>query len=255
MISSARFLPSLFTILNIYCGFLSIINAANNDLNQACLFIIYAALFDSLDGVVARFTRTSSKFGVELDSLADLISFGTAPSFILYKYYFYNLGGLGMALSSLILIFASLRLARFNTQLAGYDKNFFSGLPVPVSAITISSFFLFYFEKNLSLRDSEITVYILAIMLPLLMISKLKYDVLPKFSLIDFKSHVVKYFLIFISILLILLTRGEGLFIFCLFYLSTGILRGLKNQLRKRFRGKSIQSQSPEEELKFKPLN
>src|SRR5437016_7829328 len=112
------------------------------------MFIIYAGLFDAFDGVVARFTGTSSRFGVELDSLADAVSFGVAPSFILYKFYFYHLDGLGIAISALIMIFASLRLARFNTQLAGFDKNYFSGVPAPLAALTVSAFFLFYFDKN-----------------------------------------------------------------------------------------------------------
>ena len=73
MRNSTKFIPSLFTILNLFCGFLSIINAAENNLDQACLFVIYATLFDAFDGVVARFTGTSSKFGVELDSLSDLV--------------------------------------------------------------------------------------------------------------------------------------------------------------------------------------
>ena len=79
------FIPSLFTVLNLFCGFMAIINADALNFEQAALFILYAGLFDMFDGVVARFTGTSSKFGVELDSLADLVSFGVAPSFILYK--------------------------------------------------------------------------------------------------------------------------------------------------------------------------
>jgi CDP-diacylglycerol--serine O-phosphatidyltransferase len=99
------------------------------------------------DGVVARFTGTSSKFGVELDSLADLVSFGVAPSFILYKVYFFSLDGLGIALSALIMIFGALRLARFNAQLVGFDKNYFSGVPVPIP-VTVSSFILYYYNLN-----------------------------------------------------------------------------------------------------------
>jgi CDP-diacylglycerol--serine O-phosphatidyltransferase len=157
------FIPSLFTVLNLFCGFMSLISAEAENFNQACLFIIYAGLFDAFDGVVARFTGTSSRFGVELDSLADVVSFGAAPSFLLYKAYFFQNDGFGIALASLIMIFGALRLARFNSQLVGFDKNYFNGIPVPIPAATVSSFFLFYFNKNFSPQVSEIFVYAIAI--------------------------------------------------------------------------------------------
>lgn len=229
----AKFVPSLFTILNLFCGFLSIINAASGSANQACLFIIYAALFDAFDGVVARFTGTSSKFGVELDSLADAVSFGAAPSFLMYKMFFYQLDGPGIALASLTMIFAALRLARFNTQLTGFDKHFFIGLPVPVAAITIASFFLFYFNKNFSVYLSSIFAYVLCILLPVLMVSRFKYDTTPRFSPKEFKTHPVKSILVVLILIMIIATRGEGLFAFCLFYISTGMFRASRNIIRK----------------------
>ncbi len=230
----AAFLPSLFTVLNLFCGFLSIVNASQGNIEQACLFIIYAGLFDVFDGVVARLTRTTSKFGVELDSLADVVSFGAAPSFILYKTYFYQLDGLGIALASLVMIFGALRLARFNTQIVGFDKNYFTGVPVPLSALTISSFFLFYFDKNFDTRTSEIVLIVLSLLLPLLMMSRFRYDTTPKISIREFKNHPVKTIIVFLVAILIVLTKGEGLFAFCLFYLSTGIFRGIWNLLRKK---------------------
>lgn len=235
-----KFIPSLFTILNLFCGFMSVIHSANANLEQACLFIIYAALFDALDGIVARFTRMSSKFGVELDSLADTISFGAAPSFLLYTFYFYRLDGPGIALASLIMIFSALRLARFNAQLVGFDKNYFTGLPVPASALTVASFFLFYFNRDFNVQVSEIFAYILSILLPVLMVSRFKYDTLPKFSKHDFKLHPVKTIIVALVLLLIIVTEGAGLFAFCLFYLSTGPLRTTGRLFRKNFRREEI---------------
>ncbi len=251
MRDSAKFIPSLFTVLNLFCGFLSIINSTNSNVEQACLFIIYASLFDAFDGVVARFTGTSSRFGVELDSLSDVVSFGVAPSFILYRFYFHTLDGIGIAIASLIMIFAALRLARFNAQLVGFDKNYFNGVPAPLSAITVASFFLFYFNKNFNPQLSLIFIYILALLLPLLMVTKFKYDITPKFSVREMKEHSVKYIIIFVVILLIIFTKGDGLFIFCLFYLSTGIFRGVRNRLRRLFRP----TRSGEENLKVKTTN
>lgn len=249
------FIPSLFTVLNLFCGFMSIINAGAENINQACLFIIYAGLFDIFDGIVARFTGTSSRFGVELDSLADLVSFGVAPSFILYKAHFFTNEGFGIALASLIMIFSALRLARFNAQLVGFDKNYFTGVPVPIPAVTIASFFLFYYNKNFSVHVSEIFVYSLAIALPLLMVSKFRYDTAPKFSKRDIKEHSVKFVLVLLSVILIAVTKGEGLFAFCLFYISMGILRGIKNQFRKFFFSKKIIEHEAEENLKWKSSN
>jgi CDP-diacylglycerol---serine O-phosphatidyltransferase len=252
MRNSARFIPSLFTVLNLFCGFLSIISSTNNNIEQASLFIIYASLFDAFDGVVARFTGTSSKFGVELDSLSDLVSFGVAPSFIMYRFYFYQMEGPGIAIASLVMIFTALRLARFNTQLVGFDKNFFSGVPAPLSALTVSAFFLFYFNKNFSPQVSVIFIYILAFLLPALMVARFKYDTTPKFSGREIKAHPVKSIIIFIIIIMILVTKGEGLFAFCLFYLSTGIFRGIKNFVRRLFRPSHT---GTEEEMKVKTTN
>jgi len=234
---------------------MSIVNASNGEIEQACLFIIYAGLFDVFDGFVARFTGTSSKFGVELDSLADVVSFGVAPSFILYAAYFHFHNGFGIAIASLIMIFAALRLARFNTQLVGFDKNSFSGVPAPIAAVTVSSFFLFYFNKNFSVYTSEIFAYVLAIFLPVLMLSKFRYDTTPKISGRAIKAHPVKYIILFVAIVLIAITKGEGFFAFCLFYLSTGIFRGILSFFKKLFGKKKVSDEEMEERLKLKSLN
>jgi CDP-diacylglycerol--serine O-phosphatidyltransferase len=252
MTNRMSFIPSLFTVLNLFCGFLSVVNSSEGNLNIACLFIIYAGLFDAFDGVVARFTGTSSKFGVELDSLADAVSFGVAPSFILYKFYFYSLDGLGITIAAPIMIFAALRLARFNTQLAGLDKNYFSGVPAPISAVTVSAFFLFYFDRNFNPQLSVIFVYIIALLLPALMLSKFRYDTTPKFSRSAIKQHPVKFIVLLLAVILIAVTKGEGLFAFCLFYLSTGIFRGVKNFFKKFFLKKSNTEESSEEPSKEK---
>jgi CDP-diacylglycerol--serine O-phosphatidyltransferase len=246
------FIPSLFTVLNLFCGFLSIVNASNGNIEAACMFIIYAGLFDAFDGVVARFTGTSSRFGVELDSLADAVSFGAAPSFILYKAFFYTLDGFGIAAASLVMIFAALRLARFNTQLVGFDKNYFTGVPAPLAALTVSSYFLFYFNKNFTPHTSEIFAYIIAIGLPALMVSKFKYDTTPKISGREIKKHPVKFIIILVVVVLIAVTKGDGLFAFCLFYLSTGIFRGIWNQLRKLFSGRKTSDNAAEDKLELK---
>jgi len=247
MFISRKFIPSLFTILNAFCGLLSIINAAKGEYTDACLFIIYASLFDAVDGLAARLTKSSSQFGVELDSLSDVISFGAAPSFLIYNIYMNQLGDIGIVLSSLLMVFAALRLARFNVQLVGFDKNKFNGLPVPMAAMTIVSYILFYHNKIFSVAFSEKVLILLSIVLPLLMVSRIKYDSLPKPSLSAVKKYPIIFIVLFIAIVLTLLTKGEGSFSFCLFYIFSGIIRGIKDIIFRKHKG-------IEDELTGEPL-
>ncbi len=152
------------------------------------------------------------------------------------------------------MIFSALRLARFNSQLVGFDKNFFSGVPVPVTALTVSSFFLYHYNQNFSNDVSFVFVYVLTFLLPVLMVSRLKYDTTPRFSRREFKTHPVKLILVILILIMIFATRGEGLFLFCIFYLSTGIFRGAKNIFRKTFL-KKRHLDNPEENLKLRPEN
>jgi CDP-diacylglycerol--serine O-phosphatidyltransferase len=229
-----RFIPSLFTVLNAFCGFMSLVHSSNGDFTNAAMFIIYASLFDAVDGIAARLTNSASRFGVELDSLSDVISFGAAPSFLIYNIYLKELGDIGMVISSFILIFAALRLARFNVQLTGFDKEKFSGLPAPMSAFTICTYVLFYHDKILP-RDTSIAVLmVLAIMLPVLMVSRIKYDTLPKPSAASIRKNIIPFAVLLIAVILIIVTEGEGSFSFCLFYIFSGIFRSLKNMIFRR---------------------
>jgi len=246
-----NFIPSLFTILNAFCGFMSIISSAQGNYDKAILFIVYAALFDAVDGLAARLTKSASKFGVELDSLSDVVSFGAAPSFMIYNIYFKDHGDIGVFAASLILLFAAIRLARFNVQLVGYDKDYFSGVPVPMAAMTICSYIYFYHNKLFGFALSEKFIIGLAIALPVLMVSKFRYDSIPKVSLSAIKKYPVKFIFLFVGIIICIVTKGEGLFLFCLFYLSTGIFRGIHNQFRKTKKHRPFS----EEEIESKKVN
>ncbi|MCY7360621.1 MAG: CDP-diacylglycerol--serine O-phosphatidyltransferase [Ignavibacteria bacterium] len=250
MFISKKFIPSLFTILNAVCGFLSVINSANNEFDNAAMFIIYGTLFDAVDGLAARLTNSASKFGVELDSLSDVISFGFAPSFLIYCIYLKDLGDIGIVISSLIMVFAALRLARFNVQLVGFDKDKFNGLPAPMAALTIVSYILFYHNKILSTKVSETFILFLAIALPLLMVSKIKYDSLPKPSLTAIKRNPITFIILLIAVVITILTNGEGSFSFCLFYIFSGMIISLKNLI---FRKKSgVSNEDIDEHLDLK---
>ena len=234
MLISRNFIPSLFTILNGVCGFLAVINATNGNFDLACMFIFYAMLFDAFDGIIARALNSSSQFGVELDSLSDVISFGFAPSYLLYSLHFNNIETFGIIVSVLFLVFAAIRLARFNVQLVGFNKDMFNGLPAPFAAATLCSYILFYHNKIFSEELSNITLWVLAIALPLLMVSKFGYDTLPKFSKRGIKENPAKFIVFLIAVVLVLVTRGEAAFSFCLLFILTGIVRSLMNKIKKK---------------------
>ncbi len=227
------FVPSLFTILNMFSGFLAILNAMNGAFIQSAWFIILAAIFDSLDGTVARLTKSATEFGVELDSLADVISFGVAPSVLVYKFYFHELGEIGLFLSSLPMIFGALRLARFNVELVGFDKEFFKGLPIPSSASTIASYIiLFYDNETGTLKIGKYTLIPMVIALSLLMVSSIKYDTIPKFSIKSMKSSPVKFFYFYLGLILGILTRGKTIFPWFVIFILFGAIRSLINTFK-----------------------
>lgn len=216
--------PNLFTSLNMFCGFFSIINASQGNYTYACWLIFIAAVFDALDGAMARLTNSSSELGVELDSLSDIVSFGAAPSFLLYSTYYYQLNTIGIILTSLPLIAGGFRLARFNVQLTGFDKTFFTGLPIPSSAITIVSFILAFYQDGYSELRSQFIIP-LTLILSYLMVSRIKYDSIPKFSLNAVKVKPFIYILMLAGLIVIILYQAEGIFYTFVFMIVFGIFR------------------------------
>lgn len=224
-----QIIPNLFTAANMFCGFASIVNASEGNYLTASYLIVFAALFDALDGIMARLTKTSSKLGVELDSLADVISFGLAPSFLIYSIELNKHGFWGFFISSIFLIAGGYRLARFNTQLVGFDKSYFNGLPIPTAAITISSFIFLYINDNKIIEPFNHFILPISLLLSFLMVSKIKYDTLPKFSLQEIKEKPFHFVIIFISILILVFSQGKALFYIFSFIILFGIIRSFKN--------------------------
>jgi CDP-diacylglycerol---serine O-phosphatidyltransferase len=234
MIETKKFVPSLFTILNAFCGFMSIINSSNSMYEQACAFIIYAAIFDVLDGMVARILRTSSDFGIELDSLSDAISFGAAPSFLLYSLHFKDYNGYGMVVSSMIMVFAAIRLATLNITLVGYEKDKFSGLPTPAAAITLVAYVYFYHNKIFKPDLSNIFINIITIGLSLLMVSRFKYPAFPKLSSSSVRKNPLPFILILIAAIVSVATKGLAIFFICLLFIFGGIVWSIVLQIARR---------------------
>ena len=218
--------PSLFTVLNIFCGFRSVIHTAQGEFSLAVWFIILAGIFDVIDGVMARITKSSSDFGVEFDSLSDVVSFGVAPSFLVYALYLHTQDGLGMLVSAMPMVFGALRLARFNSQLVSYDKEFFKGLPIPAMALTVCAFVMTFYQDGVGLKGLEATLLMpMIVILSLLMVSSIKYDAVPKFSRRGIKQHPLRFTVAIVGVTAIVVTKGQALFPFFVFYIATGPLR------------------------------
>ncbi len=228
-------IPNLFTAMNMFCGFLSIVSADQGEFNRAAWFIITAAVFDALDGLMARLTKSSSELGVELDSLSDIVSFGVAPSFLIYSVYLNQFETVGIIISSLLMIAGGFRLARFNIQLVGFDKEYFKGFPIPASAITISSFLLTYYEKPVGFGEPYSSYIIpMIIVLSFLMVSTIKYDTLPKFNLPEIKKKPFHFVFILIAVVLLVITKGKALFYLFVFIILFGIFRHIFNRYFKK---------------------
>lgn len=220
--------PSLFTVLNMFCGFLSITYASTNNFTTAAWLIILGAIFDSLDGVMARITKSSSAFGVEFDSLSDVITFGAAPSFLVYQLHLHTLGGIGVLVSAMPMIFGGIRLARFNVQLVGFDKEYFRGLPIPAQAVTLCAFILTFANAAgiLTGWHADFLAPLVAT-LALLMVSTVKYDTFPRLSRRGVKEHPLRFVLFLLGGVLIAVTRGEALFAVLVSFILSGIVRWL----------------------------
>ncbi len=133
----AFFLPNIFTGLNMACGFSSMVLTTRGLHFEAAMILILGAIFDSVDGRVARLTGTSSSFGEQFDSMSDAVSFGVAPAFLMYQKYLFEYGRLGAVVSFIYLLCAALRLARFNANISKVRSDFFQGLPSPGAALAI----------------------------------------------------------------------------------------------------------------------
>jgi CDP-diacylglycerol---serine O-phosphatidyltransferase len=166
-------LPSLFTLANLFCGWACVVYAMRGELTMAAPFIGVAIVLDMLDGRIARMTGTTSDFGVQLDSLADLISFGMAPAVLAFQWGLQPLGRMGWAVGFMFLTAAALRLARFNIQ-TNSDKAYFVGLPSPAAA-GIPAATVFYFPEGLQTYPQALLGMAMMLTPALLMVSTIRF--------------------------------------------------------------------------------
>ncbi|MDX9857111.1 MAG: CDP-diacylglycerol--serine O-phosphatidyltransferase [candidate division Zixibacteria bacterium] len=170
--------PGIFTMGNVVCGFFAILSAFDGKITTACWFVLLAGFLDVLDGKVARLSGSTSRFGIELDSLADFLSFGVAPAVIVYVIKLHELGEWRWILSVVFIIAAAYRLARFNVLADTEEKKDFLGLPVPMAAVGLVSFVIFcwYIWGKLEYSEWLITMIVL---FAFLMVSQVSYDAFP----------------------------------------------------------------------------
>lgn len=169
-------LPNLVTTGGLFSGFYSVICTLAGRYEMAAIMILVAHLFDGLDGRIARLTRTTSRFGVEYDSLADLVAFGVAPGILLYKWALEPWGTWGWLAASLYVTCGALRLARFNVQIESVEKRAFVGLPIPAAADMISlTVLLYFFLGGEGATHKHITLLLLTYSLAALMVSSVPY--------------------------------------------------------------------------------
>lgn len=242
-------LPNTLTLCGMFSGFFAIMSAINGNYLYAAWAIVLANIFDGLDGWIARLTGTTTRFGIELDSLSDLVAFGVAPSVMMYKWALMPFGRLGWAAAFLFVACGALRLARFNIQTGTPGSKAFKGMPIPGAATVMSSVVIFYYEFWTGLPEKNVLFLIVTILLSLLMVSTMRYHGLKE---IDFREKKPFWFLIvFVLILFILFIHpSTAIFIFAMAYLFWGIIESIYNLIiRKRFKeATGVESQETEEQ-------
>src|SRR6266446_10928179 len=169
-------LPNLFTSAGLFSGFYSIICTLNKWYWLAAVMILVAQLCDALDGRIARLTRSTSSFGIQYDSLADLVAFGVAPGILVYQWALRPWGRWGWLAASLYVTCGALRLARFNVQIASAEKRHFIGLPIPAAADVIAAtVLLYYFFGGEGATNKHVTLLLITYVLAGLMVSGVRY--------------------------------------------------------------------------------
>jgi len=217
--------PGTFTMLNAVCGFISILLIMEGETINACWFIVLAGFLDALDGRVARLSGVTSKFGIELDSLADFLSFGAAPAVLINSLKLEALGKLGWIIISAIYIMAAgYRLAKFNLYADTEEKKEFVGLPVPGAALTLVTFVIFCYKIWGQVHYPELVVSMI-ILFALLMVSQVEYDTFPE----EFNTMQGRLKLLVLIVAAVAVILKPRLVLFPVFslYILFGMLREL----------------------------
>lgn len=226
-------LPNLFTTAALFCGFFAIVQAMQGDFERAAVAIFIAMVLDGLDGRVARLTHTQSAFGAEYDSLSDMVSFGAAPSLVIYEWALKDMGRLGWIAAFIYCAGAALRLARFNTTLEVVDKRFFQGLPSPAAAALVAGFVWVMLVSGISGNDVRWLACGLTIFAGVTMVSNIRYY---SFKDINLKKSVPFFAIAAIALgfALVSLSPEMTLFGFFVLYGLSGYVLAAVSLARRR---------------------
>jgi len=211
-------LPNLFTAASLFAGFYCMVSTVNGDYRTAALWILASLIFDGLDGKVARLTGTASKFGVEFDSLADVVAFGAAPGLLMYCWALRPFGRLGWLAGFLFLACAALRLARFNVQVDTVESKRFIGLPTPAAASMVSATVLLFYHLGWPSSYNKVAILVLIYFLALLMVSNVRYYSFKDPGLIKRQPFA---FLVLAILLLIVVAAEPVIMLFTIFICYT----------------------------------
>lgn len=254
LLNTKKLVPNIFTIGNLLCGYLSIIFASRGIFESACWLILLAILFDALDGKFARMLGTESEFGIEFDSLADVTSFGIAPSMLVYFCFFEEitflnnpwLTFLGLTICSLPVTFGAVRLARYNVMANQSEshgiKQYFTGLPIPASATVNVTFILFFLETRTFIEQhiSKFSILII-VSLTIILVSSLMISHIPYYKVSSANPKTIRSKLFFASIAIgtiaiwFLFSFQKGAFPIALLYIFWAIVSYFGKKLLSAF--------------------
>lgn len=217
-------LPNMLTTISMFLGFLAIVWAGSGRFEAAGMAILVSGLMDGLDGKVARLTNTASEFGVQYDSLADLVAFGMAPAFLLWHWQLSHLGRVGVAAAFIYTACGALRLARFNIMAATTSKRFFIGLPIPAGGFTLVTlvFFAPILPDGLTSALPWLAL-VVAIGTGLLMVSRVRYFSFKEYDFLH--NHPVRSLVAFLFLLGLLVSLPRLFsFAYCAIYIVCGLI-------------------------------
>ncbi len=217
-------LPNLFTTASLFTAFWSVVFSAQGHFIEAAYAITFSAVMDGIDGKVARLTGTASEFGVQYDSLADVVAFGLAPAFLVWQWHLHAFNRLGLGIAFLIVACAALRLARFNVSTAVASKKFFIGLPSPAAGCTIAFYILF--AKHVPswfLPYLPNVTLVLSAVVALLMVSRVRYFAFKEYGFLQ--THGFRYMVALLLIFVCVLAAPTLLLFLILFaYIVSGLV-------------------------------
>jgi CDP-diacylglycerol--serine O-phosphatidyltransferase len=244
----AYFIPNTFTALNMACGFTAILMAFNGQFYKACMFIVLGAIFDSVDGRIARMTNTQSSFGEQFDSLSDLISFGVSPAILFYFRFLKDTGRPGMVAAFFFILCGALRLARFNATIDKNKSDYFQGLPIPGGATAVIS--LIFLSINFpEIADYKVLTVGYLVFYAVLMISNIPFPSFKKSEWV--KKHKKQVLMIIFLIFASLFIYEEVMIpVIITFYVVASLAYYVTH--RRKFEGIFDWSEEPESEIEDK---